>query len=129
MPHNTMPLEGFAILLVEDEPLIALDLAITLEDAGAVVIGPCANVDEALSIITQKADHPTLSGAVLDVDLGDETSIPIARELQVQGIPFVFHTGMDLKKADMLREFDAPIIAKPSTPATLVAGISARIGI
>lgn len=34
MPYNTLPFKGLAILLVEDEPLIALDVTTTLEDAG-----------------------------------------------------------------------------------------------
>lgn len=38
MPFDIMPFVGFTILVVEDEPLIALDIATTLEDAGAEVI-------------------------------------------------------------------------------------------
>lgn len=78
MPQDTLPLTGVTILVFEDEPLIAMDIVTTLEDAGAEVIGPCGTVASALSLI-ERYDRPSpLNGAVLDVDLGRETSIPIA---------------------------------------------------
>lgn len=127
MPHNSLPLKGFAILLVEDEPLIALDICMTLEDAGATVIGPCSSVAHALLLLEQGADPSEVRGAVLDVDLGNETSVPVALKLAEKGIPFVFHSGMDPAKAETLTVFDAPIVNKPSTGATLISAIAAVV--
>lgn len=77
------------ILVVEDEPLIGLDLTMTLEEAGASVIGPIATVAAALSVV--ETSRP--SAAILDVRLGREEVGPVAAALAAKGVPFVFHTG------------------------------------
>jgi DNA-binding response OmpR family regulator len=58
-------LNGIRILIVEDEPLIALDIEGTLEDAGAVVCGSARTVAQALALINDKA----FDAAVLDYRL------------------------------------------------------------
>ncbi len=128
MSHNTPSLEGYTILVVEDEPLIALDVATTLEDAGATVIGPCASVDHALSLIQDGDLMSPMDAAVLDVNLGKHTSIPIARILQARGVPFVFHTGTQLENLALLEDFEVPVIHKPSTCTTLITGIAEQLG-
>ncbi|WP_237065231.1 hypothetical protein [Loktanella sp. M215] len=127
MAQEKLPLEGLTILLVEDEPLIALDIAMILQDAGATVIGPCKNVVAALLRIQQGSDKVELHGAVLDVDLGDETSIPVARVLKDNEIPFVFHTGMNPLRHPLLADFDVPVVSKPSTSTALIAAIQSQI--
>ena len=70
-----MPLDLFSrklLLLVEDEPLIALDVELQLRKAGARVI-TAGYLDAALSM----TDHPDLSGAVVDLRLGAESADPI----------------------------------------------------
>ncbi|HEY1559564.1 MAG TPA: response regulator [Caulobacteraceae bacterium] len=89
------PLEGLRgklILVVEDDFIIATDLALALEDCGAEVLGPAASVDDALELIA--AGH-RLSGALLDINLGQELAYPIADELRRRGVPFIFATGYD----------------------------------
>lgn len=127
MTHDTLPLEGFTILVVEDEPLIALDIATILEDAGAGVIGPFGTLASAVAVIEQYDHSAPLSGAVLDVNLGKDTSVPIARLLHARGIPFVFHTGVNSGTAALLRDFDAPVICKPSTGANLTSIVAAAL--
>jgi DNA-binding response OmpR family regulator len=129
MSHAAQPLRGFAILVVEDDPLIALDLATTLEDAGATVVGPCASVAKALSFLGETSARPAVEGAVLDFDLRGETSAPIAKLLKSRGIPFIFHTGLDPARNINLEEFGAPVVPKPSTRAALVAGIAGQLGV
>jgi ActR/RegA family two-component response regulator len=82
--------KGRRILVVEDEFLIALDLAYALEDIGAEVVGPVATVDAALAVVHSSE---TLHGATLDVTLGREVSFPVAEALQQRGLPFVLLTG------------------------------------
>ena len=98
------------ILILEDEPLIAMDLQLAFEDAGAdaVVTVSCDEAFEAM-------DGAEFDGAVLDVNLGKgETCEPVAVELRARGVPFLLHTG-DLDRAgEALRDLDAPILAKPS---------------
>jgi DNA-binding response OmpR family regulator len=82
------PLAGRRVLVVEDNYLLGIDLAGMLERAGAEVVGPVMSVDEAFGALDPPPDIATL-----DVQLGDETSFPIANELAQRGVPFVFATG------------------------------------
>jgi DNA-binding response OmpR family regulator len=54
------------IFIAEDEPYIALDLALAVEDADGLVVGPAASVEEALALL---AAGP-VDRAILDVNLG-----------------------------------------------------------
>ena len=77
------------ILVVEDEALVAMMIADTLEDIGWRVIGPAATVAQALELMG--AEEP--EAAVLDVNLGGETVYPVAEALQERGVPYLFLTG------------------------------------
>jgi CheY-like chemotaxis protein len=80
------------ILVVEDEYLIALNLADSLEVAGATVIGPVASVDMAVAALASEA---RIDAAVLDVNLGGLVSYPVADALIERKIPFVFTSGYE----------------------------------
>jgi CheY-like chemotaxis protein len=82
-------LGGCHVLLVEDEYLIAADLAEALQELGAIILGPTASVKGALDLIFE-AD-PNL--AVLDVNLRQENVYPLADALRARGVPFIFTTG------------------------------------
>jgi CheY-like chemotaxis protein len=86
------PLNGRRILVVEDEYMIAADLSLSLEELGAVVVGPAGSVADALALA---AGEPELDAAVLDVNLGSEKAFPVADALLARGVPFVFATGYD----------------------------------
>jgi CheY-like chemotaxis protein len=86
-------LKGRCLLVVEDEYLIAADLAVSLESLGVNVIGPAASVEEALSLLTNNLHQ--LDGAVLDINLQNERVYPVADVLTARGVPFVFTTGYD----------------------------------
>jgi CheY-like chemotaxis protein len=86
-------LKGRRLLVVEDEYIVAADLAASLESLGAEVIGPAASVQEALSFVQK--DGVPLDGAVLDINLRNERVYPVADMLRARGIPFVFTTGYD----------------------------------
>ena len=108
-----MPLDLFSrnlLLLVEDQPLIAYDVERELRKAGARVIA-AAHLDTALPM----AEHPDLSGAVIDLRLGADSAIPICRRLVERKIPFVVHTGY---AADTVQQQwpAVPIIQKPARP-------------
>src|SRR4051812_18699674 len=80
------------ILIVEDEYMIALSLAMLLEKRGATVVGPAGSVAEAMSLL----DAGTrLDAAVLDINLGREKAYPIADALAARAVPFIFTTGYD----------------------------------
>jgi len=90
---DAVELKGRRFLVVEDEYLIAADIAASLEALGAEVAGPAASVAEALTFLERDGDR--LDGAVLDVNLGKERVYPLADVLKGRGIPFVFTTGYD----------------------------------
>ena len=85
-------LEGFRLLLVEDEYVLALGLSDMLVDLGADVIGPVASVADALDLIDKV---PEIDAAVLDVNLGGETIYPVADALMSRNVPFFFSTAND----------------------------------
>lgn len=77
------------ILVVEDEPLIALALAADLETAGFQVLGPVGTADGARALIAREG----CDGAVLDVNLHGESSESVADALSARGTPFVSLSG------------------------------------
>ncbi len=77
------------VLVVEDEPLIALEVAQMLETAGFEVVGPAASVDAALKLI----DIAGCDAAILDVNLGQQSAEPIASRLARSKVPFVAMSG------------------------------------
>lgn len=85
-------LRGCRILVVEDEYMLADELEMELDDAGAVVIGPAGTVKDALTLIKSEQ---RLDGAVLDVSLRGDLVFPAADLLVEREVPFLFTTGYD----------------------------------
>ena len=97
-----------AVLLVEDEFLIAMDLKSQLQAAGYPVLGPAANVEQGLALL----DKGTVCAAILDMTLQGSTSFPIAQRLAQEGTPFMFLSGNDASR--LLEEFsDRIVLRKP----------------
>ena len=97
------------ILIVEDEPLIAMMLEDFLEMLGKELVGCCDTVQSALATIED--EHP--DAAILDINLsGGEKSWPVADALAAKGIPFVLSSGGE-EVAD--GHADRPRLAKPYT--------------
>ena len=98
------------ILIVEDEPLIAMMLEDFLESLGHVVKASCDNVADALKAVA-------LNGfdiAILDVNLKGENVWPVAAELRQRGVPFILASGGHVDPPPP--EFaGAPLIEKPFT--------------
>lgn len=85
------PLVGINVLVVEDDFYLASDEKSALEKAGARVIGPCRDGDEAAGL----AAAERIDCAVVDVNLGEGPDFAFARVLHRRGVPFVFVTGYD----------------------------------
>ena len=77
------------ILIVEDEPLVAMMLMGFLDQLDCVALGPCATPFDALSFLKENA----IDAAILDVNLGGETVYPVADALHRIHAPFAFLTG------------------------------------
>ena len=86
------PLNFCRILIVEDEYLLADELALELADEGAVVLGPAPSVKRALGLLEGEA---SLDGAILDLNLGGEPAFPVADALIDRSVPLIFTTGYD----------------------------------
>jgi len=109
-------LAGRRVLVVEDNYLIATDLAEMLGRAGAEVVGPVARIRDALDALDLLPDV-----ASLDVQLGDETSFPIADELTRRGVPFVFATGTAKDIPNAHRE--RTVCQKPVSDAVMLQAL------
>lgn len=121
MPHHNS--DKAQVLIVEDEPFIALDLAMAVEDAGGVVVGPVGSVREALAILQSAA----VSGAILDVDLSDRDITPVAKLLIWSDIPTIFATGVGLPPELQARHSELIVYAKPANADVLVERLMALI--
>ncbi|WNO52405.1 response regulator [Stakelama saccharophila] len=88
---STDTLEGKRVLVVEDEYFVADDLRRGLVGAGVVIVGPVADIDQAL----KAAEREDVDAALLDINLGGEMSFPVADRLSARRIPFVLTTGYD----------------------------------
>lgn len=85
-----MPLNGRRILIVEDEYLIAEDLAALLREAHAEVIGPAASLPKAVRLA---GETERIDAAVLDINLRGVDVFPLAEDLRSRGVPIMFMTG------------------------------------
>ena len=94
------------ILIVDDEPLIAMMTAEWVEDLGHTPVGPARTLAEALELL----GAGDIDNAILDVSLGKEKSYPLADALVASRIPFAFATGalFDIEPGDAVA-----VLAKP----------------
>ena len=109
-------LEGRWILVVEDQPLVALDIADSLAKAGATVLS-AATLQEGLPL----AEHPQLSAAILDFGLRDGDSGLLCARLTERGIPFIIYTGYD-QVHEACRA--GLLVQKPAPPETLLRTVA-----
>lgn len=110
------------ILVVEDEPIVALEIAANLRRAGFKIIGPVGDVPTALDLLE---DAPCDS-AVLDINLGQGTSQPLAEHLKGLGVPYIAVTGYS---RDQLPAFfkDVTLLSKPVRSEILVAAVARAV--
>ena len=114
---------GIKVLLVEDDWIIAKEIAYNLQDIGFEVAGHIDNGEEAIKLV--KTLHPDL--VILDIDLaGEMTGIDLAKQLKLKGnIPFIFLTALadseTVKKAKLVEPY--AYLVKPVTPETLYSTI------
>ncbi|RYH00996.1 response regulator [Salipiger sp. IMCC34102] len=113
------------ILVLEDERLIALDIAATLEEAGYDVIGPHGSVEGALTALE---DVPP-DFALLDVNLGRHgTSLPVAEELARRSLPFMFLTGYTTLSESFPETFgDYRRVQKPFVSNELITALEEEL--
>lgn len=111
--------EIMKILIVEDEPLIAMDLECSFEDAGHTVIGPADNVASAMALL--ESHQPDC--ACLDYNLHNENSMVIARALAERQIPYVFVTGQPGHSIHELGHSSEIVLSKPVDPERILQAL------
>ena len=114
-------LTGKRVLVVEDEYFIASDLKRALTTEGAIVVGPVGSLAAGLSL----AEEP-IDAAVLDVNLNEAMSFPIADKLRSRGVPYMFLTGYDGWSLPAQYR-DAARLAKPFPPQNVVAMVRSLV--
>lgn len=108
-------IKGKNFAVIEDEPLIAVNIASVLELQGAQVSGPVATVSDALGLI----ENSQLDGALVDANLHGQPVADIAAALTRKRIPFVFVTGYN-HEALPASFAHAQILKKPFTEEQLL---------
>ena len=116
---SKFPLLKSRVLVVEDEYLLAYQLAHALEDLGAQILGPVPSVKEALALIEAEGQ---IDSAVLDVNLDGEMVFPVAEALEARNIGFVFTTGYE-PLAIPERYQHVPRCEKPVAPQAIVLAL------
>lgn len=88
---ETLSLKSRRVMVVEDEPLLALEIAATLQELGCEVVGPATSLPEALCL--GDAEAAQLDAAVMDVNLRGHASFPIADLLARHGVAIIYVSG------------------------------------
>ena len=114
------PLSGMTILIVEDEFLIALEAQRIVEDAGASAILASTLMQARVHL----ASGTRIDATLLDLRLGRDDALPLARELHSKGTPVVIASGFD----PGVGLPSVPVVAKPYRDADLIAAILAVCG-
>ena len=106
---------GHRILVVEDEIVILLLIEDILADVGCVSVSAAATAELAIGFIDKQA----FDAAVLDINLKDGNSYPVADALQARSVPFVFTTGNTVRS---IKEGyrDRAVLSKPYKPQQLI---------
>lgn len=113
-----------SILVVEDEMLVLMSIETMLEDLGCTTIESSATVTGALALL----EKTSFDAAILDLNLGSESSYRVADALIAAGIPFVFSTGYGDhgERTDLANR---PVLKKPYAANQLTAQLSLLLNI
>lgn len=128
MLQTEMPLAGMRCLVLDNEYLIALDIQIVLEAAGAAAVVCAANATDALAALD---DDVGFDCAVLDLKLSDaaHTGVTVAGALSQRRIPFVFVTGITADDARFRTYPGVPVVEKPYQANQLLAAIGRALAV
>jgi len=112
------------VLIVEDDPIIALDFEDTILGFGVKTVRTAGSVARALEMIADRAPD----FALLDIGLVREKSFAVAERLDVLKIPFVFVTGYGARGAFPPAFAGKPTLPKPYSTSALQAVLKRRSG-
>ncbi len=114
-------LAGLTMLVVEDEPLIALEMEAVLGDEGCIGVQICTTCADALEIL---ASGSRPDAALVDFQLGSETATSVMTALACQSIPFVM---LSANSRDQLPPGDYRLFVKPVAMEKVIAHLTAML--
>ncbi|UNE47863.1 response regulator [Aquisalinus flavus] len=110
---------GQRILVVDDEPLIAMEIESTLSQAGFEVAHMAQSVETALAFLQ---DGVNVDGAVLDANLHDASARPVVDRLQEMGIPLLIVSGYSADQIGPWAE-NVKLLRKPIIYSELIKSL------
>src|SRR5579872_2061864 len=113
---------AWRILIAEDEALVSMDLAIEVEEAHALAVGPVASCAEALALM----DRERVDGAILDIQLTDGDVSPVAEALLARGAVVLLHTASPTPER-LVHVAELEAVPKPSDPRFVVRRLIERL--
>jgi CheY-like chemotaxis protein len=111
------------VLVLEDEPLIAMMTSRLIEEMEGVVLGPFSN--------SRSAEEASVNGvdvALLDVNVAGEFVYALAERLVRRGVPIIFVTGYHAGAIDR-RFADAPVLTKPFERQDLASALIRAVAV
>jgi two-component SAPR family response regulator len=120
--HHRGKLDGRRVLVVEDEPLVAIDYCNQLCGEGAEVVGPFNRAGQALAFL----DTSRVDVAVVDFALADRNSEALQGALESRGIPYIVVTGYP--RVLVRRDESQNVLAKPVSPEKLCTAVISACG-
>lgn len=102
-------LKGKAILVIEDEPMIAMMLDDLLTDLGCAVVGPALNLVEAQTLLESR----NCDAAIIDLNLNGTMAYPVIEALHEKSVPVIVATGYGSNASDL--PSGCRMLAKPYT--------------
>lgn len=116
-------LSSLKVLVVEDEALVSMLVEDMLTDLGCTIVGPAAEIEEALRL----AGSAEIDAALLDVNLGGRPIFPVADALKARGVPFAFASGYG--EAGLTEDHrGATVLQKPFREADLRRVLEGLVG-
>ena len=110
-----------SVLILEDSPIIALDMEQIVVDMGAKSVSSCRTCEEAFEALASQE----FQFALLDIHLGNHNSLPIAEHLVRTKTPFLFVTGSSSFEGEVAEMPDVPRLSKPFVQRQLTDAITA----
>jgi CheY-like chemotaxis protein len=123
-PDRQRPLEGKAVLVLEDNLILALETEDILRRLGARAVSLASTIDAAALII----ENERIDFALLDVHVGNQTSLEFALSVRDAKIPYVFATGYgeDIRLGS--EHAAACVVSKPYSQREMIAPIAKALG-
>jgi CheY-like chemotaxis protein len=110
-------LANITVLVVEDEPLVAVDVVHQLTEAGAKVVGPCSTSGRAIAALSGN----DIDVAIVDFVLADANTEGLQAALEDRGIPFIVVTGYP--RVLVRRDERQTVLSKPVTAEALASAV------